>query len=93
MSAERYGRYYWCVGLTDTDENDRRVEVYAHADRVEVLPDGTLALYGRFRPGDAEQLTLSFRNPAWRFVYAASEGDGHAVSVEHWPGQIAEERD
>ena len=37
-----------------------------------------------------EQLNLAFASGEWRFVFAASTLDGHAVAAVHWPGQIVE---
>lgn len=82
--AEKYGQRYWCIGLTDK----KRTDVYCYADRVEVTPSGAVVLW-RDEPEKVNP-NLIFSAGQWAFVYAASVLDGHAVAVEHWPGQISE---
>jgi hypothetical protein len=91
--ASTYGRYYWCIGLI----GETATEVYVHADEVSIDQVGTLICEGRGRrgpgeqpPDDQSQLMLAFPSGHWSFVYAASVMDGHAVAVEHWPGQVTE---
>ena len=90
---ERYGQFYWCVGLSDGKE------VYANADETEITDAGALALWRTTDPGPdfarvpakARHMTLAFAPGRWVFVYAASVIDGHAVAANHWEGQILEQ--
>jgi hypothetical protein len=81
---EQYGDGYWCVGLADG------TEVHAHADEVRVESSGALVLVRAPKGEKAEQVNLAFATGQWRFVFAASTHDGHAVAASHWPGQIVE---
>ena len=72
---ERYGRYYWCVGLVDG------TEIHIRADDLRFY-DGTLTLE---RVKESERsVNLAFAPGRWAFVYAASVIDGGAIAVEHW---------
>jgi hypothetical protein len=81
---EQYGDLYWCVGLEDG------TEVHAHADEVRVEESGALLLVRGPRDEKPAQVNLAFASGQWRFVFAASLLDGHAVAAVHWRGQIAE---
>jgi hypothetical protein len=72
---ERYGSYYWCVGLVDG------TEIHLHADALRI-DDGALMLE-RVR-GDERSVNMAFAAGRWSYVYAASVIDGGAVAVEHW---------
>ncbi|MCX4232820.1 hypothetical protein [Streptomyces ortus] len=85
--ARSYGQYYWCIMLADKDQT----EVYAHGDEV-TLDDGVLVLW-QHKDDKPSQQTLAFAPGQWASFYAASVLDGHAVSVEHWPGQITTSND
>lgn len=89
MSSEtaRYGEYYWCVGLTPYEGEDKSTEVYVMADLVEA-DNGVLTLWGKEKEDGLRRPNLIFAKGEWKFVYAASLIDGHAVAIEHWPGQI-----
>lgn len=90
--ASTYGRSYWCVGLKDAEAT----EVYLHADEVRIADSGALILESRGnrspdgRPDTSKPLEpyVAFAPGEWSFLYAASVMDGHAVSVQSWPGQI-----
>ncbi len=72
---ERYGEYYWCVGLVDG------TEIHLHADDLH-FDDGALILE-RVKE-DRSTVNMAFAAGRWSFVYAASVIDGGAVAVEHW---------
>jgi hypothetical protein len=72
---ERYGRYYWCVGLVDG------TEIHIHADDLRFY-DGALILE-RVKESESS-VNMAFASGRWAFVYAASVIDGGAVAVEHW---------
>lgn len=78
--TSKHGRYYWCVGLKDED----KTEVLVMADAVDVSPAGALTL------GNDTNPNLIFAPGEWSFCYAASTLDGHAVAVDHWPGQVVD---
>lgn len=92
----RYGNYYWCVKSALSENGD----IYIMADRVQVLPDGTLvfeqlATHDTKRdtppkPLDAPLITIAFAPGQWKAFFAASLFDGAAVAVEHWKGEIVE---
>ncbi len=88
-NAHNYGQFYWCIGLSDEDGT----EVYVHADNMTVEEhNGALMAWRSSVVGDRTRVApvLAFANGEWKFFYAASVMDGHAVAVNHWPGQIAE---
>jgi hypothetical protein len=101
---ERYGRFYWCVKVPKSVSHNG--EIFAHADRAEITPSGTLQLISTKPPwwwkdykGDepyddqpGEQRTLALAPGSWLAVFAASVYDGHAIAVEHWKGEAAERR-
>lgn len=78
MKPSDYGKYYWCIGLADTD----RTKVYAYADQVEIGSNGSVVLRG---PNNL--VNLAFQAGQWVFVYAL-ESDGFAAAVERWPGEV-----
>jgi HNH endonuclease len=92
--AFRYGRRYWCVGVEKTVS--RSGQLFANACRVEIKPDGALELWsdsaisegGELEARDAPFPVLAFARGMWRYYFAASCFDGHAVAVEHWPGEV-----
>lgn len=87
-----YGRYYWCVKVPKAISKSG--EIYLYADDVRVEPNGSLvfigSLYGeRYEQVDPKpRINLVLGPKAWISCYAASCFDGHAVSVEHWEGEI-----
>jgi hypothetical protein len=95
-TAHKYGKFYWCIGVSkDVSENG---EIYAHADWIE-LQAGALVLQRAKSAGDegtineatgGRQILLTLAPGQWKYAFAASVLDGHAVAVEHWPGEIAE---
>ncbi|HET9326426.1 MAG TPA: hypothetical protein VFQ05_06635 [Candidatus Eisenbacteria bacterium] len=82
-NATDYGSYYWCAILADT----KRTEVYVMADKA--TTDGGTLTFWQQREDKPDQPTVAFAPGKWLAFYAASCMDGHAVAVEHWPGQIA----
>jgi hypothetical protein len=92
-SPSQYGRFYFCIGLTD---GKKKTEVYVYADEVKVEPSGALVALQRGNSeipgvaGESPTINVAFAPGQWTYVYGASVIDGAAVAVEHWPGQIAE---
>jgi hypothetical protein len=83
--CEAYGRFYWCIGVAEAI--CKAGQVYVHADRIE-LENGAL-LCVRDATDDKDRLvSLAFAPGEWRYFFGASVFDGHAVSVEHWDGEI-----
>lgn len=82
-NATRYGQYYWCIVLDDEDST----EIYAHADEI-TYDDGNVTLWHHTEEGPATP-TISIAKGHWKYTFAASCMDGHAVAAEHWKGQIA----
>lgn len=83
-NAHNYGSYYWCIALTD----DAGTEVYVNADSVTV-ENGALICW-QYKENEHNHPTLAFAEGEWKFFFAASVMDGHAIAVNHWPGQISE---
>ena len=81
--AEKYGRFYWCVGYV------KDKEIYVFADEVKISSSGDLLLW-RIKKDSDRELNLSLAKGVWTFCYAASVLDGAAVAAEHWKGQIEE---
>ena len=79
MSADRYGRYYWCVKTPLSPKG----EIYLHADSASVR-DGCLI----FAADGDYGINMIFATGQWQTAFAASCIDGHAVAVEHWPGEV-----
>ena len=79
MSADRYGRYYWCVKTPLSPDG----EIYLHADGMSVR-DGCLAFAG----GGEHGINIIFAPGQWQTAFAASCLDGHAVAVEHWSREV-----
>ena len=77
MSADRYGRYYWCV-KTPLSSN---LEIYLHADGVDPgrLPELT---------GGDSAVNMTFGPGQWQAAFVASCMGDHAMPVEHWPGEV-----
>jgi hypothetical protein len=96
--SERYGQYYWLIGVGKTISVDG--EVYAHADEIEVTPAGALVLFrttkvdpdGQYVPTGGKQPMLILPAWAWNLLAAASCLDGRPVATEHRKGQIREEK-
>jgi hypothetical protein len=88
MSADRYGNLYWGVKVPAELCSDR--EIYLYADRVRVEDEALVFL----RLKDEEEVVM-LMIPAgrWLAVFAASLMDGHPVAVEHWRGEVWDERD
>ncbi len=78
-TACRYGSFYWCVKTPLSASG----EIYVHADGV-AITDGCLVLAG---PGE-HGVNMIFGPGQWQACFAASCLDGHAVAVEHWPGEV-----
>ncbi len=75
-----YGSRYWAI----TGEGD---DLYLHADRLEILPCGSLVAWGGFYNDDGElarkeQILFCLAAGQWQTFYAASMLDGRAVCVE-----------
>jgi hypothetical protein len=79
MSADRYGRSYWCVKTPLSPSG----EIDLHADGMSIR-DGCLIFTGR-----DSAVNMMFAPGQWQAAFAASCIDGHAVAVEHWPGEVA----
>jgi hypothetical protein len=78
--AEKYGKRYWAVCLTNGDE------VFVHADELTVETSGAL-VGSSAREDDGHKikmLTFAVGPGGWKHAYAASVIDGGAVAVEHW---------
>ena len=84
MSAERYGKFYWNVDLTDGRS------LMLCADKFEVTPSGDLVAWREtdhadpLDRGDKPKINMAFAKGTWTMVYASSVVDGSAVAVEHW---------
>ena len=81
--SKKYGAKYWCVKSNLSNKG----EIYAYADEVHVLPDGTLSLI-RTRQGHPPEINLAIAPGNWSACFAASVIDGAAVAVEHWEGEV-----
>lgn len=84
MSADNYGRYYWCIKVTE--EISPTGEIYVFADEATVQDSGCLCFY-RDKDGKM-QVNLVIAKGGWTTFFAASCIDGHAVAVEHWEGEV-----
>ncbi|HEX8708668.1 MAG TPA: hypothetical protein VF723_10540 [Pyrinomonadaceae bacterium] len=78
MAASDYGRYYWWIKLT----NGQELGVFA--DRVEIVGEGTLVLYGGSQSLGTKFVNMAVAPGEWQSVYAASAEDGRPLPVEHW---------
>ncbi len=93
MSTDSYGRYYWCVKTSLSEDK----EIYLHADFVEINENGD-ALFiqekeQKSAPGAAIErpkriVNLCLASGSWSSLFAASVMDGHAVAVDHWKGEV-----
>lgn len=83
MSAQNYGRYYWCVKTTLLGKG----KMYLFADEARILQDGTL-VFVQIKENGQEIFTLSFAACNWDLFYAASVIDNHPVCVEHWEKEV-----
>ena len=94
--TERYGNFYWCIGVPSSIAEDG--EIYVMADRV-TIEDGTLICWqdskqdatGNRVQLESPRINLALSKGQWLHFFAASLIDGAAVSVEHWKGRIAEQ--
>jgi hypothetical protein len=68
----RYGEHYWGVNVSST-----RTE-YVMADRVDVLPDGSLALIR-----GSTRMNVVYAPGHWQRVFAASMLDEHPIAIDH----------
>lgn len=84
MAAHNYGRYYWCIKVTRDVSSDG--EILLSADEITVGPEACLIAMG-----SQGQPVLVIAPRKWTSFYAASCMDGHAVAVDHWASEIAEE--
>ena len=84
-TANKYGAYYWSIGLADGRE------VFVMADRVEVTSTGALVCWSDNRPGkeevdreprDVSIPTLGFNTGQWTCFYAASCLTGDPVAID-----------
>ena len=89
MSRSFAGAQYWCVGLADA-----KTEIYLHADTVSVNAEGLIFFCktATINSPPVSRMALALAPGEWRYVYAASVLDGHAIDVEHWAGQILEDQ-
>jgi hypothetical protein len=85
--TDKYGRYYWCVGVPESICPDK--QIYLHADSCTIMPNGALS-FDRKR-GKYLQTNLALAPEQWYYVFAASVIDGAAVAIDHWKGEVAEE--
>jgi hypothetical protein len=83
--CDRYGQFYWCVGVYESICPSG--QIYFHADEV-VVEGQSLVSYRK--DGSARMSLLSFAPGQWRYFFGASLMDGAAVCVEHWEGEIEE---
>jgi hypothetical protein len=80
--AEKYGQYYWSIGLSDGRE------AFVLADRVEVTTTGALICWqdrshGEHKgPLDPPEPTLGFAAGQWTCFYAASVLGGDPVAID-----------
>jgi hypothetical protein len=81
--AQPFGRYY-CVKVVSALSDDQ--EIYAYAEKVDVLSDGSLLLSANAKDGSTYP-GLLVASGKWNALYAASVWDGAAVTVEHWSGE------
>jgi hypothetical protein len=92
-TAFRYGRLYWCVGVSSSICSAG--QIYLHACRAEVK-DGVLIFWsdsigsdgGKYEARETPFQSIAFGVGDWKYFFAASVMDGHAVAVEHWQGEI-----
>ena len=89
----KYGRYYWCIKVPESLSADG--EIYIHAEKPIIHPNGELELVGAFReylnsPPERELANLILAPGQWLCIYAASVLDGSAIAVSHWKGEIVE---
>lgn len=79
-NAEKYGQFFWRVGLTDGDGEGGADSINFFADEVKVDNGGTLYLI-RHKEG-GHRYNAVFPRGAWTLVYAISVMDGHAVAID-----------
>jgi hypothetical protein len=87
----KYGRYYWCIKVPKSLSTNG--EIYIHADKPVIHPNGELELVGAFReyvdsPPQREAPNLILAPGQWLCIYAASVIDGSAIAVSHWEGEV-----
>lgn len=80
MSADRYGRYYWCV--VTYLEGDQPKGGMWHADRAEVV-GGCLLLWQDAKEDKPATLNAAYAPGAWVYFYAASVMSGEPVAQDH----------
>ena len=59
------------------------MSAWRHADGMSIR-DGCLIF-----TGSDSTVNMTFGPAQWQAAFAASCIDGHAVAVEHWPGEVA----
>ena len=82
MGSGRYGERYWCIKSTLSEDG----LIYVNADAAEIRADGSLVMIRR--DGSSPEINLAIAPGHWTACFAASEADGDAVAVEHWPGLV-----
>lgn len=87
MSTKNYGDFYWCVKVSDDISPSK--EIYLHADRVEIAPDGSLEFWAEDKiTGKPKFQNLIIHADKWKVVFAAGVADGSAVAVDYWSGEV-----
>jgi hypothetical protein len=87
MAIDDYGTLYWCVKVSHSLAKSG--EIFLHADRAEVTPNGDLIFWSSTNEKRKEAFqNLSLASGSWVAFFAASIMDGAAVAVAHWDGEI-----
>lgn len=87
MTHGRGGKNYYCVKV-ERSLSQRDGEILLHADRFEVMPDGSLWFW-QIRACGTEHPSFIIAPAKWLIVFSAYELDGHAWMVEHWHGEVS----
>ncbi len=91
INASRYGDLYWCAKVTKDLSSSG--EIYVMGDEIKVENGALIFLRNKKEPVLSKEINLIIPAQKWTAVFAASVMDGHAVAVEHWPGEIYEPGD
>lgn len=88
MATADYGRFYWCIKVPSNISPDG--EIYLHADKVEVTPNGDLLFWNSINEKNKKPFqNLALARGSWLVFFAASIIDGGAVAVEHWESVVS----
>ena len=88
MATADYGRLYWCVKVPSNISQNG--EVYLHADKAEVTPNGDLIFWSSVNENRKEPFqNLVLARGSWMVFFAASVIGGAAIAVEYWEGEVS----